>query len=132
MNGMRLLALGCTLVFLAACDRIPSEPLGSPAAEGNPPPVSPPGPGVEELQGVVEAADDRLLLRQPDRVIMLVGEDTDALWNVLGREVVLRGTFRESGEFAVASFRLAEDDDEAATARVPAKPQTGRAIPVRK
>ena len=120
MFRTRLLLIGCALASVAACADHVVGPVGSPNAVGNPP-AGPVGPTLEAIQGVLEQIDDRFGLRQPDRLVMVRYDDTNALMSVLGKEVILRGTFTADGEFSVTSLQLVEDlGGGDATFRVPA------------
>ena len=104
MIRTRLLVLGCTLAFVVACSDGGTMP-GNPALRN--PPATPIGPQFQELRGVVEMLDDvRFGLRQTNAVVVTIRYfDTEALMTVLGREVILRGTFTGDGDFSVSALK---------------------------
>ena len=111
MIRSRLLVLGCTLAFVACSDGGTAP--GNPALRN--PPAVPNGPQLLELRGVVEMLDDvRFGLRQSNAVVVAIRySDTDALMSVLGREVILRGTFTGEGDFSVAVLVVPADGEDA-------------------
>ena len=118
MFRVRSLLIGSVLVSVVAC----VDHVVGPTSGGYNPPTAPAGPSLESIQGILEQVDDRFGLRQTERLVMIRYSDAEALVSLVGREVVVRGTFAADGEFSATSIQLAgEDDGEAATSWIPAK-----------
>ena len=104
MRGSGLLLLGGTFAALAACSDV-TGPRAS-GASGNGGSAFP--AQLVELRGVVEMVDEYTfgLRGGNQQVIILLSPATDVLMDALGKEVIVRGQFTSSGEFAVASVQM--------------------------
>ena len=106
MRGSGLLLLAGAFAALAACSDVTGPRASS--ASGNGGSAFP--AQLVELRGVVEMVDESTFgLRWGNQQVILLSSATDVLMDALGKEVIVRGQFTPSGEFAVASVQL---DDE--------------------
>lgn len=128
MRRSRLLVLGCTLASLAACSDV-TVPKSGPASGNETAPIP---TQIVELRGVVEMVGEFTFgLRWGERRVVLLYSETDVLMDAVGKEVIVRGKFISSGEFAVASVQLETDEDELFRSRLMAKRALSKAGPTR-
>lgn len=103
MRPKYLLALA--LAVLTACADDPTAPTGTPL-------LGPSAPSIVDLYGVVEMTDDaprRYAIRQPDRLVLLVGYYEPVLESMIGIPVVATGRFNDDGEFVVTRLDYARN-----------------------